>query len=370
MLRNPGFALFADYTIVGAYLPGWQYSPWDKQFEGIDIFADDQPLGVELRATVSLDFQVSPVLSFSQAVKLSLPGMTMTLTEFYANYIFLNRAFVKVGKYDYGWGISPNFQYTNLIARVPAGQAAPGDLYIARINVPISIGGFEAIGFTRNGYINTDAPELNEYAYGGKFNFAHRYIDANIGTAYFKRMPLRTFLSLKSTLFSSTEVYGEALLAVEHEPVWGEPRFSFSLGFFNDFFKSKLRINAEWFYNGEFEVKVLQLDNPLEDKKVVIPYVPGHNLALNIDFKPGGLAGLRAGVKFLYAFDDGSGQIMPGITLEPARHLRIYLAAPLVVGRRSGMDYSYFKTNSDKNNRPFSIIFAVSLNGSYEFARY
>ena len=98
--------------------------------------------------------------------------------------------------------------------------------------------------------------------------------------------------------------------------------------------------------------------------------MPGHNLALNIDFKPGGLAGLRAGVKFLYAFDDGSGQIMPGITLEPARHLRIYLAAPLVVGRRSGMDYSYFKTNSDKNNRPFSIIFAVSLNGSYEFARY
>jgi hypothetical protein len=103
---------------------------------------------------------------------------------------------------------------------------------------------------------------------------------------------------------------------------------------------------------------------------VVVPYIPGHNLALNIDFKPGGLAGLRAGVKFLYAFDDGSGQVMPGISLEPARHLRVYLAAPLVIGKRSGKDYSYYRVNSDKNNRPFSIIFAVSLNGAYEFARY
>jgi hypothetical protein len=372
LIKQPGFSLFADYSVIAAYYPGWTYSPWNEKFSGVEVFESTQPMAAEMRATIGLDIRISPVLSFWQAVKFAVPGMTINLTEFFADYIFLNRAFIKIGKYDYRWGRSPNFDFANLLARVPEslGSSYPGELYLTRINIPVLIGGVEFIGYTRDKYIDINNPELKSFAFGGKFNLALRWIDFDLGGLFFDQMPLRTFLSFKSTIFKTTEIYGEALFSIEHDPYWRNPVFSASGGFFNDFFHEKLRINAEVFYNGESDAEFIRKDTPLEDVKKVYPFIPGINLALNIDFRPGGLHDLRLGAKFRYAVDDGSGQVIPGVIIEPARHLRIYFAMPIVVGWDSGEKYSYFKANDDKKNRPMSFVFVISLNGSYEFTRY
>jgi hypothetical protein len=374
-INKPGLALFTDYSIVGAYYPGWAFSPWEKDFNVKKTEPTDPlTIGAEIRARIGLNIRLSPIFNFWQAVNLSLPGMTFEFTEFYGDYILLDRAFFKIGKYDYGWGFSQaNFRYTDLLARVP-NQNPQGNLYLGKVLIPVAffgnnLGDIELLTFTRDGYINTSNPEFKEFAFGWKLNFRQRWADIDIGTLYFKQMPLRTFLSAKTTLFSSTEVYVESLLSVDHT-TWDNILFSCSAGFYNDFLNNKIKINGEIFYNGENAVYFFRQENFLEEKKKIYPFIPGLNLAFNLDYKPGFFWKLRFGIQFRYAVDDGSGQLIPGISMEPAQHFKIYMATPLVVGTRSENVYSYYYANSEKRNRPFSFILAVSLSGSFEFVRY
>ncbi|MDR0526411.1 MAG: hypothetical protein LBG79_01120 [Spirochaetaceae bacterium] len=376
LLRQPGFGIYADYSILGAYYPGWSYSPWDGEFKGDEAFRGNQPLGAEMRGKISFDIRISPELRVWQSVKFFIPDMKLDFAEFYADYIFLDHVFFKIGKYDYHWGFNyANYRYTDLISLIPDIYENPGELYIAKAVAPIAMFGtnicdIEFLGFTRTGFVNTSSPELEQFAFGLKLNFAQRWADIDIGTVYFKLMPLRYFISVKTTLFSRTEIYAEAMATTKIEEN-NETTFSASFGFYNDFFKKKLRINAEFFWNGEKNVKTLVPENPLEDEKQIVQlFIPGPNIALNIDFRTGIFFNLRFGLQFRYSVFDNSGQIIPGITVEPARHLRIYFATPLVVGSRSEEPYSYYKSNDDKYNRPFSFVIAVSISGSWEFTRY
>ncbi|MDR3324508.1 MAG: hypothetical protein LBS82_00775 [Spirochaetaceae bacterium] len=373
-LFKPGFGIYADYSIVVSYLPGWgrvdaaekraDYSPWGDDFKFRDAFKGDQPFGAEMNAYFGVDIRISSVLRFWQSVKFSIPKMSLALYEFYGEYRLLNTAYFKIGKYDYNWGVSPNFPYTNLLIRMPAEGSESSDMYLAKIDVPIGVGGIQGIGYTRKNV--TEDPKLEHFAFGGKYNFASRYVDANLGSLYYERMPWRSFLSLKTTIFASTEVYAEAL-AVVNPHTWEDFHFSGSFGAYQDFFGDKLRVNAEVFYNGENDTSYVRYENPLDDTKKTYPFISGTNFAFNVDYHPGVLSNLRIGVKLLYALAENSGEAVPGVSIEPLEHLRVYFAVPMVFGNRNG---TYYAFNDDKYNRPFSFIFAVSLKGGFKFTHY
>jgi hypothetical protein len=386
-LFRPGFGIYADYTVVASYLPGWgrnappderaAYAPWGNKFHIKDVFsAKGQDFGAEMRAIFGLDVQVSTYLRFWQSIKFSVPNsFSPIFDEFYCDYNLANRAFFRIGRYNYGWGMSPNFPYTNLLIRIPDNyHDTPGELYLLKIDIPVGIGGFQLITYTRDNYVDEVTPQLDQFAFGGKFNFATPFVDVDFGTLYppdmfFKNkeraMPWRSFISAKSTIFRSTEIYTEGLVAFyRYDP---EPHFSGSFGFYQDFFDNKIKINGEVFINNEFDSKYYQQSNPLEDKKENFPFIPGTNIALNVAFKPGGLAGLKIAVQSLYNYRAStrlnSGKLIPGISITPAEHLTLYFAAPLVFGNRNG---EYFKIN----DMPFSFVFAASLNGSFQFTHY
>jgi hypothetical protein len=375
-LLKPGFGVYADYSIIMSYLPGWgrtaddqwqqraDFSPWGSAFVAGDAFKGDQPFGAEMNAYVGVDIRISQVLRFWQSVKFSVPKMTLELYEFYGEYNLLNAAYFKIGKYDYNWGISPNFPYTNLLIRMPTDGSESNDMYLAKIDFPIGVGGLQAIGYTRNSLV--DDPKLEQFAFGGKYNLANRYVDINLGSIYYEKMPWRSFLSLKTTILKSTEIYAEALSSVDSE-TWSDFCFSCSFGLYQDFFDAKLRLNAEVFYNGEGDSRYIRYENPLDDTKKRFPFPDGTNFALNIDYRPGVFANIRLGIKILYALAENSGEVVPGISIEPAEHLKIYFAAPFVFGDRNG---TYYKINDDKYNRPFSLILAISLKGGFKFMHY
>jgi hypothetical protein len=375
-LLKPGFGVYADYSIIMSYLPGWgrtsddqwqqrpDYSPWGSDFSFGDAFKGDQPFGAEMNAYFGLDIRVSSVLRFWQSIKFSIPKMTLALYEFYGEYNFLNKLYFKIGTYDYNWGISPNFPYTNLLIRMPTDGSDSNDMYLAKIDFPIGIGGLQAIGYTRNSLI--DDPKLEQFAFGGKYNLANRYVDMNLGSLYYEKMPWRSFISLKTTILKSTELYAEALTSVDVR-TWNDFCFSCSFGLYQDFFDAKLRINTEIFYNGEGDTRYIKYENPLDDTKKKYPFPYGTNFAFNVDYRPGFFANIRFGVKLLYTLTENSGEIVPGVSIEPTEHLRLYLATPLVFGDRNG---TYYKTNDDKYNRPFSLILAISLKGGFKFIHY
>lgn len=376
LLRQPGFGLYADFSVLAAYYPSWSYSPWDERFAGNEVITGKQPFGAEMRGMFAFDIRVSPDLSFFQSVKLSIPSMKFAFYEFYADYILLDRVYFKIGKFDYSWGIGyANFRYTDIISQVPEStNGNPGDLYIGKMLFPVFISGImlcdiEILTFTRDSFVNVNSPELNNFAVGVKLNFPQKWADMDIGMVYYKLMPLRSFFSLKTTLFKRLEIYSEVMASVDTLSD-NKTYVSGSFGFYNDFFNGKFKINGEFFWSGEENAKILTNDNPLQDEKSVVPFIPGPNFAFKIDYKPGVLFNFRVGVQFRYALWDNSGQVVPGITIEPAHHLKIYIAMPLVVGTNSGKPYSYYASNIDKYNKPFSFIIALSLSGSWQFTRY
>jgi hypothetical protein len=383
-LFQPGFGIYVDYSVVGSYLPGWgknvpkaeraDYSPWGSKFHFDDLFAGNHDFGAEMKASFALDIRISSSLRFWQSIKFSLPSSFVpTFDEFYCDYNLSNRAFIKIGRYDYRWGLSHNFPYTNLLIRVPENyKTDPGELYLLKIDVPVGIGGFQFISYTREQYFDKTAPKLNQFAFGGKFNLATRFVDVDFGTLYPPRifynsegtdiMPWRSFLSAKSTVFRATEIYAEVLLAVFKDGKEGT-HYSASFGFYQDFFNDKLRINGEFFYNAEFESGYYQEANPFQSEKKEFLFMPGTNLALNAVFKPGGVGNPKIALQTFYNTREHSGKITPGMSITPAEHFSFYFAVPFVFGDRDG---GYYRTT----DMPFSFVFMATINGSFRFTHY
>jgi hypothetical protein len=121
--------------------------------------------------------------------------------EFWGEYNLENRAYLKIGRFDLVWGLSPNFAYTNLPARIPEGSAG-GEILALKFDVPIGIGGLQLLALTRDGFVkdkNYMNAEADDLGYGMKYNLAVPGVDLNWGCFYHADMRLRGFASLKTT---------------------------------------------------------------------------------------------------------------------------------------------------------------------------
>jgi hypothetical protein len=233
------------------------------------------------------------------------------------------------------------------------------------------VGGREFIFLTRPGYIDMDNPKIENFGSGMKYNLALRSSDWEIGFFYFELMPLRAFLSVKKTLFRNTEIYSDSMINIFYDKkfeAWNDLGFSSSAGFVQPFFKDKFLINGEIYYNGEGDAASIRRNNLMNDEPEDFRLFNGFNGALNISYKPGGLAKMHIFFGFLYAFEKKSGQLVPGITFDPVDHVELYIAVPMAVGVRD--QNSYYYHNADTNDRPFSLVLAVKIKGTYKYGHF
>ncbi|MDR1363033.1 MAG: hypothetical protein LBJ35_03165 [Spirochaetaceae bacterium] len=366
-IMSTGFGIDTSYQIIGGYLPGWSEAPWYFENTEDSINTLVNLIGAKMSATIGLDIQPSRYLLVRQSFSFSIPSPALSIKEFFFDYNFKDKFFVKAGKFDAVWGVSPNFPFANLLARIPLDIDNPGDPYLAKLSVPIGIGGLDFIMLTRPAYIDMQNPRLENFGEGIKYNLAFQNYDLDIGFFYFERIPFRGFISMKTTLFKNVEFYTEAMVNVASEN-WDEFGFSGSAGFLMDFFDEKLIINTELYYNGEGDSATLRRNNLLNDEPEDFRLFNGFNSALNISFKPGSIDKLHIVLSFLYAFEKNSAQIIPAIAFEPADHIELYLGVPMAAGSRD--ENSYYRHNADTNNRPFSIIMAVKIKGGYKYGHF
>ena len=353
-IRKKGFTLDAGFHFVGGYSPGWK--------EGTYLHV----VGAEAISSLGLDFQISNTLRIKQTIGFSFPSLSIEVKEFFLDYNINDRFFLRAGKHTVNWGISRNYQFANLLNRAPASNAAPGDPYTVKIDIPVGIGGAQLLMLARHASIVDDNKlSFREIGFGGKYNIALRSVDIDLSLLYHNELSLFGAVSLKTTLFKNTEVYLEGLAAVAHN-MWNEFRFSGNLGFLQEFFGNKLSLNAELFYNGENEAYWFRPENILQDS-ASIPFIPGINTALNVVWRPISWKNLKIYGQFLYGFTENTGQLLPGISFTPFSNMTIYLAANIITGSTEG---TYYKNNDDKEKRPFSINLAVSIRGDYRRGFY
>jgi hypothetical protein len=356
-LRQRGFILDAAYFFYGGVSPGWDEAPWHWDKAG-KVYST--AWGAGINSALGLDFQISEHLRVKNRFVFTAPSLIFTVKEAFIDYNFFDRVFFRGGKFTQSWGISPNYAYANLLARLPPGNSG-GDPYTVKVDVPIGIGGLEILALTRPG--STASSALDDIGAGAKYNMALRRLDMDLGVFYHGEMPLRNFVSLKSTLMH-TELYAEAALALQYRP-WGAVQGSGSVGFVRHLFSGKLILNGEYCYQGEKDAWYFNPETNLEEAEIA-PLMYGHNVALNVLYRPGRFQDLRFFIQCRYSIDEDSAQLVPGLSLAPFPHIYVSLGFPLALGSRDGV---YYRRNADKNNRPFSIVLLASISEDCWFAR-
>jgi hypothetical protein len=395
-LQSRGFTFDVDYNFIVGYSPGWLETPWHwKEYKddparanvaGDPIVGDpfSQLFAAKMNSSFSLDFRVSPALRVRQVFQLAYPDYKLEVVEFFADYNVDDAVFFRVGRHTVNWGISRNFPFANLPVLLPLKDIDGDPLitltdaysYALKIDIPIGIGGIQLLALTREAFMDEPTnPQLEEFGYGLKYNLAFQWVDIDLGVYYHRSMPARSFLSFKSTLPSGTEIYSEGVAAFSSKDGsmernrpqhWDKSELSFALGLYDDFFSRKLSLNLEYFFNGERDSRWLQPETSFQEEEIS-NLLYGHNGAINIIFKPGGLGNLRFGVQCLYGFEDKTAKLVPGVSFAPVSNLNVYLGFPMALGSRYGI---YYRQNADEKNRPFSIVLAVSIGGNYRFGYY
>ncbi|MBN1523007.1 MAG: hypothetical protein JW904_00880 [Spirochaetales bacterium] len=360
VVMQDNFSLGADFLLVGGYSPGLNYLPYDVS-DPSEIKYQDKFIA-KLNSSVSLNVRFSPEFRVFNKISARLPELELEVTELFCDYTVADTVFLRLGRQTITWGISRNYPFTNLLARLPADATdnnESADSFAFKMNIPIGTGGLEAVAFTRSSFwIPSDEPAADEIGYGGKLNLAFEFADINIGGFYHKDMDVRFFYTVKTTLFDSLEVYTEGLLAMEQawfiDPETRRIGFSANAGIYFDLFSRMLEINAEYFYNGE------ESDPDQLVKGDLFPMFPGHNAALNVSFA---LFDRKFKLLFQgkYNITENSGVIIPAATLSLFPHLTFTLAVPWILGPTDG---EYSENNEENDNRRISLILGIVLKGS------
>jgi len=365
LVRRQGVSFDGSYEFALGFAPGWAIAPWfsPREFSAKDNGFSWDPF-VKMRVTFDVDAQISDVFRVISQIYFEIPGLTLKLGDVYFDYSLYDKIFVRGGKYNYSWGISPNFAFTNLLARVPD-ASYNRDPFILKFDVPLGIGGFQLLGLTRVDLISGVTPERRDIGYGGKFNLASRWLDLDIGTFYQEGMPMRGFLSLKTTL-GNTELYNEWLGAINVDKP-AEISGAINLGFMQDFFSSRLSLNGELFYNAEKNTLWYRPETNIYDSQTYL-FVEGLNVAMNVIWRIGGKGNPRLFIQTLYAPTQESAQLVPGFRLSPWNHVELYFAIPMGLGSKDGFYYN--NTADFRGNRPFSIVMLLTLKGDVRIGQY
>ncbi|MCL2266403.1 MAG: hypothetical protein FWC17_01390 [Treponema sp.] len=360
-IMKPGITFNASYGFYGGISPGWDKAPW--HFDGNEKFSWGQ--GILMNSGISLDARISESFRVFTSFSLQIPGSggnigTAALGNFYFDYDLFKALYIRAGKYGHSWGISLNFGFTNLLSRIPEGGAG-GSSYIFKVDIPIGVGGIQALAMTRSDITGGVIPGFKDIGFGLKYNLALRQVDFDLGAFYQQNMATRGFLSVKTTIFD-VELYNEWLLAVNTHSDFGAS-FAANLGFVKEFFGTTFTVNGEFFYNGEKSSNYYMPETSLETAGTLLPGASAFShditIALNLLYRAGGWGSVRLFLQTLYSPLQSSAQLIPGIRITPFPHAEIYMAVPVALGSEDSLYY-----RAAPAGRPFSFVFLISLSGS------
>ena len=361
IIKQQSFNFSASYTFTTGVMPGWSDTPWGPD-KAPEFFFDRAIL---MTTSVSMDAQISRNFRVYSSFGFQIPGFGFGLGNFFFDYNLNDVVFFRGGKVAQSWGISPNYNFTDLLARVSPAHNA-GESFIFKADIPSGVGGFQLLVMTRENLMaGGKLLEKEDFGYGAKYNLAFSGADIDMGLFYQDGMALRSFLSVKTTI-RKTDVYSEGLVAIDiNHPSNSSGAVSF--GFGKDFFEGKLSVNAELFYNGEKGAYWYRPETNIREAGTV-PFIEGLNAALNLQYKFGVWGDPRVYTQLRYALLESSAQLIPGFIIYPLPHISVSFAMPVALGAKD----AYYSRNTPTVSPagqpvPFRVIFLVSLSGGINF---
>jgi hypothetical protein len=362
LIKQKGITFNASYEFLTGVAPGWHEPPWSP-VEDHGLYLDRY---IKLSSSLTADAQIDDSLRILTVLNFEIPNFYIKLGDFFFDYNINDVVFLRGGKYSHSWGLASNFTFTNLLARVP-NESVTGESFILKADIPTGIGGFQFLTLTRYNLMGSEPelPKLEDFGIGGKYNLAFKWADFDMGLYYQESMPLRAFLSIKTTLWK-TEFYSEGLAAINVDNL-SDISGAVSFGFTKELFENKLSVNAEIFYNAEKDSYHYNPETYITEVTVT-PFLKDINLALNLSYKFGGKTNPVLFTQMRYVPFEDSMQLIPGFKINPLSHMEFYLAVPMSLGSKEGHYYKKTYTTDAKGEPiPFCVILLFKLSGSVQF---
>lgn len=355
---QPRFTVNADFQIFAGYSPGIEALSPDA---GEQIMYSDTFL-LGLKSLFTLNFRISNDFRVLQKISISYPDFIPEITEFFADYTASDFLFMRAGIQKIKWGESRVYPFTNLPGRLPDGFKGDNKAIALKASFPYGIGGTDILLLTRQGLWGaSNLPGPDSIGLGLKTNFILKSADINIGAYYNYRMNIRAFSSLKTTIFSNTELYIEGLVAVNPDMetyytgdgvVDNPVDFSGDIGLFTSFTDSHIDLGFEYFFNGE--------ESELTTADEQFPLLKGNNLALSLSFLTGKGNTLKLFSNGMYNIESASALIASGITWDISKEFVLSWVFSFILG---DSERGYFLHNPDPLQREFFSAFRLIFHG-------
>jgi hypothetical protein len=351
---------FANLDIYGLLGLGWSVLP-----DPGDLQAG---LGSEgsgsLTASLGIDLRPAPQLRLQGILSYNFPKTGTQLSELIIDYSVRESVFFRLGIFDYTWGSSQFFQFSNLPARgrsdwsinnEPAWQKTNILSQTANANLPVSIKmsiPFGLNGLTllarfdmqNYGFPDSTTPDPLDAGYGFQLDVVTGPIEWTLAGFYQSLLTPRSSLSLK-TSFLGFDVSAETTMAFPFTgtrhglmPIATEGGGIFVggtlqriyptavVGLSHEWADSHIKVYGEYAFNSE------------RDPGTALSWLRdetgpgGHNSAIVLRFSNMGSTGISLNLLWQHNWSDGSGLVSPFFEVSPVPLTTIQLGPVFLYG--------------------------------------
>jgi hypothetical protein len=291
----------------------------------------------------------------------SWPSPGPQVAELIADYSVREAVFFRLGIYNYTWGISQFFQFSNLPARSLPGWGVNNEPLWQRLNLismpplitpPVSLKvsvpfGLDSLTFLARfdtvnyAFPNADAPDPRYAGYGLQYSMVTGPMEWTLAGFYQYLLTPRSSLSLK-THFLGLDLSAETTMAFPVNltsysevtvPTGGGIYVGGTLqriyptamlGLSREWADVGLKVSAEYAYNGERDPGISWLPDETGPG--------GHNSILAIRFNNMGSSGVSLNTIWQHCWSDGSGLISPLFEVDPVPLTSIQLGPVFCYG--------------------------------------
>ena len=257
---------------------------------------------------------------------------TPEIEEMYGDYNWLDKAYIRIGKYAVKWGQGRIFTPGNLVEETDDGVTV-------RATLPTVLDGVSALAFYDDSFIETNEKLSGEdlaYAVLADKTFAN--VNFSMGGRFRQGEKLRTLNSFKTVLFG-TDLFSDLVIHFDEDEA---PLYEVLGGFFKEW--TDFRLYGEYLFDCSEE----NYDD--------------HSMGLAAGYKNIFSTSLDFGIEWQHAFIDDSGSVITGVTWKPWKNIKASVGIPFIYG---GDESRYVKDNDSPVDSRAACVFFLELSSSF-----
>ncbi len=345
--QNEQMIIKRSFSAQGGGSIGWIGFPqFDDLSDGFDV-----ALGSSAKALLSFSAKPDPIFGVSGTFYTEIDydnGKTdwsqLVIDQLYGDYILLDKAFFRVGKFPMKWGQGRIFTPGDLMDESEDGVSV-------RAAFPTVMDGLTLVTLANKYYQNNRKKQFGEHdlVAGGLIDKVFGNLYLSLGTRYQYYAGWNFLGSLKIVLFKIDFFTDMVLLENKTEDDYD---FETVAGFFREW--DKFKIYGEYSYEKVHEISTNE-------------YEYGHNVGLAAGYKKIFSTSIDFAVEWRHTFYDNSGRVIPAISFYPWKFVRMNFGVPILYGDDTSRkilddddEYDYIQ-----ENRGIYFVFSIKLSSSF-----